>query len=120
MVPSGFIGTVRPSLSGYSFTPGSRSYSNVTANQSAQNYTAAAAATTDVVWLEDAPPGGATLAGNSEGWNWVSANPGPFSGALAHQSGLLSGFHQHYFTNATTTLTVTKLTSDSIWLKSGL
>src|SRR5258708_27605873 len=29
-----------------------------------------------------------------------------FSGALAHQSGLVSGFHQHYFTNATNTLAI--------------
>src|SRR6185295_14644020 len=32
-VPSGWTGTVTPSLSGYTFTPASRSYSSVAANQ---------------------------------------------------------------------------------------
>ncbi len=49
------------------------------------------------VWVDDAAPAGATLAGTGEGWSWVSSNPAPFSGALAHQSALLSGLHQHYF-----------------------
>src|SRR5207244_12122164 len=39
-VPQGWTGTVMPSLAGYSFTPASRSYSSVAANQTAQNYTA--------------------------------------------------------------------------------
>ena len=34
-------GTVTPTLAGYDFTPASRSYTNVQANQAAQNYTAA-------------------------------------------------------------------------------
>ena len=40
-VPLGWSGTLAPSLGGYSFTPASRSYSNVTANQGAQDYAAA-------------------------------------------------------------------------------
>jgi hypothetical protein len=39
-VPSGWSGTVTPSKTGYTFTPPSRSYTNVLANQTAQNYTA--------------------------------------------------------------------------------
>lgn len=39
-VISGWSGTVRPSLNGYSFSPASISYSNVTSNQANQNYTA--------------------------------------------------------------------------------
>jgi hypothetical protein len=39
-VISGWSGNVRPSLKGYSFSPASISYSNVTANQTNQNYTA--------------------------------------------------------------------------------
>jgi parallel beta-helix repeat protein len=35
-------GTVTPSLAGYTFTPTSRPYTNITTNQTAQNYTAAA------------------------------------------------------------------------------
>ena len=103
-VPQGWSGTVTPSLSGYTFTPTSLSYSNVTANQTAQNYVAAVV--TGTVWVEDALPTGAAIGGSSDGWNWVSSNPPPYSGTLAHQSALLSGMHQHYFYGATTTLSV--------------
>ncbi len=41
-VPQNWSGAVTPSLSGYTFTPASRSYSSVTANQTAQDYTASA------------------------------------------------------------------------------
>ncbi len=37
-VPAGWTGTVSPSLSGYSFAPSGRSYSNVTSNQAMQDY----------------------------------------------------------------------------------
>src|SRR2546423_9111584 len=40
------------------------------------------------------------------GCNWISSNPPPYAGALAHQSLLAGGEHQHYFYNATTTLAV--------------
>jgi len=51
----------------------------------------------DVVWIDDTLPAGATPGRN---WNWVSTNPAPYSGGLAHQSTLAAGFHQHYFVNA--------------------
>jgi hypothetical protein len=38
-VAYGWSGTATPSQSGYSFSPASRTYTNVTANQTAQNYT---------------------------------------------------------------------------------
>ena len=38
--PHGWSGTVTPSKSGYAFTPASRTYSVVTANQTSQDYTA--------------------------------------------------------------------------------
>jgi peptidyl-Lys metalloendopeptidase len=41
-VPSGWSGTVTPSKSGYTFNPAYTTYSNVAANQTAQNYTATA------------------------------------------------------------------------------
>ncbi len=41
-VPSGWSGTVTPSLTGYTFDPAERNYSNVLSNQLAQAYTAAA------------------------------------------------------------------------------
>jgi hypothetical protein len=43
-VPSGWSGTVTPHKIGYSFTPASKSYSNVLSNQTGQNYTAAVCA----------------------------------------------------------------------------
>ena len=63
-------------LSGYTFTPSSRSYSNVAANQSAQNYTAAAVAGgSDLIWVEDALPAphallatGGSPGSEHEGW----------------------------------------------------
>src|SRR5262249_43010617 len=42
-VLGGWSGTVTPSKLGYVFTPASRTYSNISANQTAQNYTAAVA-----------------------------------------------------------------------------
>ena len=68
--------------------------------------TAAATTSAAPVWVDDAVPAGATVGGDGEGWSWVSGNPAPYSGALAHQSALVSGVHQHYFYNATTTLAV--------------
>jgi beta-glucosidase len=64
-------------------------------------------ATANTVWIDDALPAGAVPGGDGgDGWNWVSSNPAPFAGALAHQSNLGSGLHQHYFMWATGTLTV--------------
>jgi hypothetical protein len=51
----------------------------------------------DVVWSEDSVPQGAVPTGENENWTWVSANPTPYSGALAHQSAIAGGMHQHYF-----------------------
>jgi acyl dehydratase len=105
-IPQGWTGTVTPSLSGYTFTPTSRSYSNVAANQTAQDYAATINSTT-TVWVEDAVPAGATTASDGgDAWNWISANPTPYSGGLAQQSALVGGEHQHYFYNATATLPV--------------
>ena len=57
-------------------------------------------------WIDDATPAGAVAVGLGEGWNWTTASPVPFSGALAHQSALAAGLHQHYFFGATTPLAV--------------
>ena len=105
-VPQGWSGTVTPALSGYTFAPTSRTYANVGADQAGQDYVAAAATGGGIVWVDDAVPSGATATGNGEGWNWISSNPAPYFGTLAHQSALAAGMHQHYFTGATTTLPV--------------
>ena len=61
----------------------------------------------NIVWVDDSVPAGAVaLADGGDSWNWVSSNPTPFSGSLAHRSANLAGPHQHYFTNATATLTI--------------
>ena len=57
-------------------------------------------------WPTSVAPAGAILASDGDSWNWVGSNPAPYSGALAHQSALLSGVHQHYFYNATAMLPV--------------
>lgn len=61
----------------------------------------------DTVWGDDAVPAGAwTGAEGGDSWNWIGANPPPFSGSLAHQSNLGPGIHHHYFANATDTLAI--------------
>jgi PKD repeat protein len=60
---------------------------------------------TTTVWVEDALPAGA-IAGGSEAFTWISANPTPHSGTKAHQSPVTGGLHQHYFTSASATLAV--------------
>jgi RHS repeat-associated protein len=57
----------------------------------------------EVVWVDDQLPAGATPYGS---WTWITGNPSPFSGATAHQSGVASGAHQHYFGYASATLEV--------------
>jgi PKD repeat protein len=57
------------------------------------------------VWVEDTLPVGA-VTGGSESFAWITSNPAPFSGTRAHQSGITSGIHQHYFVNATSKLAV--------------
>ena len=59
------------------------------------------------VWVDDALPMGATMGSDGgDAWTWVSSNPAPFSGTLAHQSKVASGEHQHFFFNASATLDV--------------
>ena len=71
-----------------------------------QNFQVTAAGTT-TVWVEDALPAGATAAADGgDSWTWISGNPAPYSGTLAHQSVVANGEHQHYFYDATTTLSV--------------
>ena len=63
----------------------------------------------DTVWVDDALPEGAVQIdeyGAVHQWTWVTSNPNPLSGSQAHQSIIASGAHQHYFYNATTTLSV--------------
>jgi len=102
-VPSGWTGSVTPTLAGFNLSPASRTYTSVTSNQTAQTYAASLVS----VWIDDAvPTGGALSWDGGDTWTWVTANPAPLSGARAHQSGLAPFEHQHYFDNATTTMPV--------------
>jgi len=60
----------------------------------------------DRVWVNDAVPAGASIASDSEAWDWRASDPKPFIGALAHRSALVPGLHQHYFQNAAGPLAV--------------
>jgi hypothetical protein len=69
--------------------------------------TASNAAASTVVWLDDALPAGATGGGSGgDTWTWVGSNPTPFNGTLAHQSAVVAGLHEHYFSWASATLPV--------------
>jgi hypothetical protein len=71
------------------------------------NHLAAFGLPQNAAWVDDAVPAGAAVVSNGgDSWNWVSSNPSPYSGALAHQSAIATGFHQHYFQGAASTLTV--------------
>lgn len=61
----------------------------------------------DTVWIEDALPAGSwTGAQGGDRWQWIGANPTPFSGSLAHQSTLGTGLRYHYLTGASAMLPV--------------
>ncbi|MBU6403026.1 MAG: hypothetical protein KGS61_22110, partial [Verrucomicrobia bacterium] len=60
-----------------------------------------------VDWVDDCLPKAAVLdADGGDGWKWMTNDPTPYSGALAHQSTLSSGLHEHYFAGATTSMAV--------------
>ena len=61
----------------------------------------------DVVWVDDAlPPGATAYASANDRWNWVTGEPAPASGALAHCAELAPGLHHHFFAGATTPLVI--------------
>lgn len=61
----------------------------------------------DVVWIDDAPPAGARLAGNSP-WQWVDKGKHPVNSGTRATRRTGSGLTQHYFTGAKQPLVVTK------------
>jgi hypothetical protein len=64
-------------------------------------------------WCDDSAPTGAALGDAEDGWNWIRTNPTPYAGRWAHQSKLLAGKHQHFFQNATDTLSIS--TGDTLY-----
>ncbi len=70
-------------------------------------YTTNVCSAADTIWVEDSLPSGAGgKSTKGEVWNWASAEPVPFSDALAFQSGIRDGVHQYVFKNATETLEI--------------
>jgi serine/threonine-protein kinase len=55
----------------------------------------------EMVWVDDATPPGAMLESDGgDAWTWITDNPKPYSGKMAHQSNIAAGSHQHYFKGA--------------------
>lgn len=69
-VPGGWSGAVTPSASGYSFSPMSRNYTNVTSDQSSENYDATAS--TPTIY---------TISGTITGFTTGGSAPGSVSGS---------------------------------------
>jgi RHS repeat-associated protein len=59
--------------------------------------------TGEAVWVDDSLPSGAVAGGNYESWNWSSSPV--YSGSNSHVSAIYGDWHQHYFYNATQTIT---------------
>jgi hypothetical protein len=60
----------------------------------------------EVAWCEGKLPRGAQPAGESDGWQWITHDPAPLTSGPVHTSPVLPGAHQHFFSGATDTLTV--------------
>ncbi|HEX4262927.1 MAG TPA: glycoside hydrolase family 9 protein [Verrucomicrobiae bacterium] len=85
--------------------PSTNSVPNPT--NSVPNTTNSVSSTNDTSWVDDSVPAGAIADyGGGDTWNWVTANPAPELGAKAHQSGIATGIHQHFFSGATTPLQI--------------
>jgi hypothetical protein len=107
-VPASQVGLEGRTLSGMAFTLFN---GRVTWDRSGKNAQSALAPPPagDTVWIEDGLPSGAVPAvEGGDSWFWIGSGvlPGPASGSLAHQSNIFSDRHQHYFTGATSTLTI--------------
>jgi len=90
-VPPGWSGSVTPSLAGYSFTPASRSYTNVTANQTGQDFTATALAAATLYFVQVDHLNTPRLVANSSGttvWRWDQQEPFGNNVADENPSGL--------------------------------
>ena len=54
----------------------------------------------DTVWVDEKLPAGAVADQSLDAWNWVTTNPAPYLSNAAHQSNIVAGMHQHFFSNA--------------------
>ena len=105
-VPASQVGLEGATLNGMAFTLNGGRATWDYAGKSNASPTPTPTPTPEVVWVEDAVPTGGIAVADGDNWNWISSNPSPFSGGLAHQSNIFSGWHQHFFHSATNTLAV--------------
>ncbi len=70
---------------------------------------------TNSVWWDDSVPPNSVCGFNSDTWQWISANPSPYSGSLSHQSQVVSGLHQHYFDNVPSSYRITPGVGDTLF-----
>jgi RHS repeat-associated protein len=91
-VPQGWSGSVTPSLAGYSFTPGARSHSNVTASLSAQDFAAAVdTGTAAIYYIHTDHLGTPRVITNQPAqvlWRWDQVDPFGANAANENPSGL--------------------------------
>lgn len=76
----------------------------------------------ETIWIEDQVPIGAILGddtgiagGAIDPWQWVSQNPVPQFGRLAHQSAVIPGLHQHFFYYDVTIKTMHVTSGDNLF-----
>ena len=61
----------------------------------------------DVLWVGNTIPEGGVAQGANENWTWVEGNPLPYTEAdVVHLSSPVAGMHQHFFTGATESLSI--------------
>jgi FtsP/CotA-like multicopper oxidase with cupredoxin domain len=78
-VPSGWTGTVTPVLGGFRFTPLSYSYSNITTNQTAQNFATASSAISGIVSVGGTPLANVTMTASNSGGSALTDATGAYS-----------------------------------------
>jgi uncharacterized protein (TIGR03437 family) len=60
----------------------------------------------ELIWVDDALPANAVPGMHNESWNWLSSNPGPYSGTSATQTKVAAGLHQQTFSEASETMSI--------------
>jgi RHS repeat-associated protein len=128
-VPPGWSGSITPSLSGYAFTPASRTYSNVTAHQSAQNFTATLAyQLSGTVTAGGSPLAGVAFAATNGATCTSSNASGQYSCTVAHgwSGSVTPSLSGHAFTPAsrsysdvTSALTAQNYAASAVYQVSG-
>src|SRR5688572_12077684 len=108
-VPASAVGLEGKSVRGMAFTLfGGRAAWDVTGvNTAGGSGTGTNGNSVAGIWVDDYLPAGAVgMAEGGDNWNWISSNPEPFAGGLAHQSSVAFGLHQHFFAWATEVMEV--------------